>query len=401
MCHNEICDEYNNKELYPNRYPTLFCFEFRELIYRSCFRVIINNMNTLQNDLYLRTLRGEKVERTPIWVMRQAGRYLPEYRATRKQAGDFLTLCKTPELACEVTLQPIDRFGLDAAILFSDILTIPDAMGLELVLEEGIGPVFNKPIRSQADIDALGIPDAEQDLGYVMEAVRVVRSALAGRVPLIGFTGSPWTLASYMVEGSGSKEFRRIKGLMFESPKSAHQLLQIVTDSVIQYLKAQVAAGAQSLMVFDTWGGMLSTDNYQAFSLAYMQQIVTAIKSDPACNGVPIVLFTKGGGAWLEMMAATGCDGLGLDWTVDIADAKARVGDQVVLQGNMDPVVMNTGQAQVAENALKVLKGYGQHEDQNKGHIFNLGHGIQPFAKPENMQTLVETVQQNSAEFHR
>jgi len=357
-------------------------------------------MTDLKNDLYLRTLRGEKVERTPIWVMRQAGRYLPEYRATRKQAGDFLTLCKTPDLACEVTMQPIDRFGLDAAILFSDILTIPDAMGLQLVLEEGVGPVFNKPIRSQADIDALGIPDAEQDLGYVMDAVRVIRRTLDGRVPLIGFTGSPWTLASYMVEGSGSKEFRRIKGLMFESPAAAHQLLQIVTDSVIQYLKAQVAAGAQSLMVFDTWGGMLSTPNYQTFSLAYMAQIVNAIKTDSACAGIPIVLFTKGGGAWLEMMADTGCDGLGLDWTVDIADAKARVGDRVVLQGNMDPVVMNTGQQQVAEHAMQVLEGYGEHQANDKGHIFNLGHGIQPFAKPDNMQTLVQTVQGQSAQFH-
>ena len=358
-------------------------------------------MNDMKNDLYLRTLRGEKVERTPIWVMRQAGRYLPEYRAVRKQAGDFLTLCKTPELACEVTMQPIDRFGLDAAILFSDILTIPDAMGLELVLEEGIGPVFNKPIRSEADIDALAVPDAEDDLGYVMDAVRVIRKELDGRVPLIGFTGSPWTLASYMVEGSGSKEFRRIKGLMFESPQAAHKLLQVVTDSVINYLTAQVAAGAQSLMVFDTWGGMLSTANYQAFSLAYMQQIVTALKSNPICKDIPVVLFTKGGGQWLEMMADTGCDGLGLDWTVDIENAKARVGDRVVLQGNMDPVVMNTGVDQVRENAMQVLQGYGQHQASDKGHIFNLGHGIQPFAQPDNMKALVETVQSESGQFHR
>lgn len=357
-------------------------------------------MKALQNDLYLRVLRGEKVERTPIWVMRQAGRYLPEYRATRAAAGDFLTLCKTPDLACEVTLQPIDRFGLDAAILFSDILTIPDAMGLELVLEEGVGPVFNKPIRCTADIDQLAVPDPEGELGYVMDAVRVIRHELDGRVPLIGFTGSPWTLASYMVEGQGSKEFRRIKGLMFESPDAAHRLLQVVTDAVIVYLKAQVAAGAQSLMVFDTWGGMLSTANYQRFSLAYMQQIVTAIKQDPATAATPIVLFTKGGGQWLEMMADTGCDGLGLDWTVDIAQARARVGDRVVLQGNMDPVVMNTGRAQVEQEAMQVLSGYGIHDVNCKGHIFNLGHGIQPFAKPENMQALVQTVQQHSAEFH-
>ena len=358
-------------------------------------------MSQPKNDLYLRALRGEKVERTPIWVMRQAGRYLPEYRAVRKQAGDFLTLCKTPELACEVTLQPIDRFGLDAAILFSDILTIPDAMGLELVLEEGVGPVFNKPIRSVADIEKLFVPDAEQDLGYVMQAMRVVRQALNGRVPLIGFTGSPWTLASYMVEGSGSKDFRRIKGLMFEDPKSTHKLLQVVTDSVVEYLRAQVAAGAQSLMIFDTWGGMLATADYIRFSLAYMQQIVTALKTDAATSDIPVVLFTKGGGQWLEMMADTGCDGLGLDWTVDLAQAKARVGHRVVLQGNMDPVVMNTGIPQVQAQAENVLKAYGVHGAQDRGHIFNLGHGIQPFAKPDNMQALVSVVQSESSQYHR
>lgn len=355
---------------------------------------------TIKNDLYLRALKGEKVERTPIWVMRQAGRYLPEYRAVRKQAGDFLTLCKTPELACEVTMQPIDRFGLDAAILFSDILTIPDAMGLELVLEEGVGPVFNKPVRSISDIDKLGVPDPEVELSYVMDAVRVIRSELNDRVPLIGFTGSPWTLASYMVEGSGSKEFRRIKGLMFEDPAATHRLLQIVTTSVITYLKAQVSAGAQSLMVFDTWGGMLSTENYQTYSLAYMQQIVTALKEDEACSQIPIVLFTKGGGQWLELMADTGCDGLGLDWTVDLAQAKARVGSRVVLQGNMDPVVMNTGPEQVVLEAKKVLNAYGTHVDGDKGHIFNLGHGIQPFAQPDNMQALVTEVQSSSAQYH-
>ena len=356
---------------------------------------------TIKNDLYLRVLKGEKVERTPIWVMRQAGRYLPEYRAVRKQAGDFLTLCKTPELACEVTLQPIDRFGLDAAILFSDILTIPDAMGLELVLEEGVGPVFNKPVRTLSEIEKLGEPDPEIELAYVMDAVRVIRAELRDRVPLIGFTGSPWTLASYMVEGSGSKEFRRIKGLMFEDPVAMHKLLQIVTSSVITYLRAQVSAGAQSLMVFDTWGGMLSTENYKTFSLAYMQQIVTAIKEDEVCSQVPIVLFTKGGGQWLEIMADTGCDGLGLDWTVDLAQAKARVGSRVVLQGNMDPVVMNTGKQQVAQEAKKVLHAYGAHGEDDKGHIFNLGHGIQPFAQPDNMQALVSEVQSSSGEYHR
>lgn len=357
-------------------------------------------MAELQNDLYLRTLRGEKVERTPVWVMRQAGRYLPEYRQTRQQAGDFLTLCKTPELACEVTLQPLDRFGLDAAILFSDILTIPDAMGLGLVLEEGVGPVFNSPIRTEAQIKALGVPDPEQELGYVMDAVRTIRAALNGRVPLIGFTGSPWTLASYMVEGKGSKEFALIKGLMFSNPTAMHHLLKTVTESVIVYLKAQVAAGAQSLMVFDTWGGMLSTSCYQEFSLAYMQAIVAAIKSDPETKNTPIVLFTKGGGQWLEMIADTGCDGVGLDWTVDVAQAKARVGDRVVLQGNMDPVVMSADEQSVRAQVRQVVEGYGQHKDGDKGHIFNLGHGIQPNAKPENMTALIDELKTVSPQFH-
>lgn len=353
-----------------------------------------------KNDLYLRALKGQPVERTPIWVMRQAGRYLPEYRATRQKAGDFMTLCKTAELACEVTMQPIDRFGLDAAILFSDILTVPDAMGLGLRMEEGIGPVFEKPIRSESDIQALSVPDMEQDLGYVMNAVRTIRAELADRVPLIGFTGSPWTLASYMVEGRGSKEFRHVKGLIYEQPKAAHQLLEVVTKAVIDYLKAQVAAGAQSLMVFDSWGGVLSTPSFKEFSLGYMHQIVDAIKKDSNCNQVPIVLFTKGGGQWLELLADTGCDGLGLDWTIDIAEAKRRVGHRVVLQGNMDPVIMNTSAKQVEAEAQQVLSSFGQHQAETKGHIFNLGHGIQPHANPENMQVLVDTVKSYSPQFH-
>jgi uroporphyrinogen decarboxylase len=343
----------------------------------------------LENDLLLRALRREPVERTPIWVMRQAGRYLPEYLATRKQAGDFLTLCKTPELACEVTLQPIDRFDLDAAILFSDILTIPDAMGLGLSLNEGVGPVFARPLRDAASINRLGVPDPEQDLGYVMDAVRTVRSALNGRVPLIGFSGSPWTLASYMVEGKGSKEFVHIKGLMFEQPALLHELLDIVTKSVILYLNAQVSAGAQSLMVFDTWGGMLSTPAYKDFSLQYMARIVSEVKAQHP--EIPIVLFTKGGGGWLEAMADTGCDGLGLDWTIDMAVAKARVGHRVALQGNMDPVLMSTTIEAVQAGAKQVLSSFSQ-DGQNTGHVFNLGHGIQPNAKPENMTALVEAV---------
>jgi len=356
-------------------------------------------MSELQNDNYLRALRREKTDYTPIWVMRQAGRYLPEYRATRAAAGNFLNLCKSADMACEVTMQPIERFDLDAAILFSDILTVPDAMGLGLQLEEGIGPVFERPITSLAQIDALSVPDMEDDLGYVMNAVRTIRTALNGRVPLIGFTGSPWTLATYMVEGRGTKEFAKIRGLMFESPEGMDKLLDVVTRSVIDYLKAQVAAGAQSLMVFDTWGGILSTAQYQAYSLKYMQQIVTALKSDPNCKDIPVVLFTKGGGQWLEMIADTGCDGVGLDFTVDIEDAKARIGDRVALQGNMDPVIMNTNPQVVAEQAKKVLDGYGQHT-QGNGHVFNLGHGIQPHADPEHMKLLVETVREHSRQYH-
>ena len=357
-------------------------------------------MSELKNDCYLRALRREKTDYTPVWVMRQAGRYLPEYRATRKVAGNFLNLCKSPDLACEVTLQPIDRFDLDAAILFSDILTIPDAMGLGLTLEEGVGPVFEKPIRSQADIDALYLPDPEGELVYVMDAVRTIRKALNNRVPLIGFTGSPWTLATYMVEGKGTKEFAHIRGLMFESPEGLHQILSIVTQSVISYLKAQVAAGAQSLMVFDTWGGILSTKQYQSFSLSYMQQIVTALKKDLITKDIPVVLFTKGGGQWLELIADTGCDGIGLDFTVDIKLAKKQVGDRVALQGNMDPVIMNTHSDVVISEAKKVLDNFGQHKN-GQGHVFNLGHGIQPHADPEHMKVLVDTVRNYSAQYHQ
>ena len=356
-------------------------------------------MSAIENDRYLRALRRETVDYKPMLVMRQAGRYLPEYRATRKAAGNFLNLCKSPDLACEVTMQPIDRFGLDAAILFSDILTVPDAMGLGLTLEEGIGPVFEKPIRSQADIDKLFVPDPEGELVYVMDAVRTIRKALNNRVPLIGFTGSPWTLATYMVEGKGTKEFAHIRGLMFSSPKGMHQVLSVVTESVIAYLKAQVAAGAQSLMVFDTWGGILSTKQYAEFSLGYMQKIVTALKNDPETQSIPVVLFTKGGGQWLEMIADTGCDGIGLDFTVDIADARQRVGDQVALQGNMDPVVMNTNPEVVIQQAKKVIDSYGKHCS-GQGHVFNLGHGIQPHADPEHMTILVETVRNHSQQYH-
>lgn len=339
-----------------------------------------------EKPLYLRAIAGERVERTPIWLMRQAGRYLPEYRATRTKAGDFMTVCSTPELACEVTLQPLERFPFDAAILFSDILTIPDAMGLGLGFEAGEGPVFERSVRDRAAIDALGVPDPEQELRYVMDAVRLIRSELAGRVPLIGFAGSPWTLAVYMVEGRSTRDFNEVKRLIYSDPEAAEKLLDILTESVSIYLDAQVVAGAQSLMIFDTWGGVLSARDYQRFSLRWMTRIVDHLKS--AHPDVPVTLFTKGGGQWLESMADSGCNMLGLDWTISIADAKARVGNRVALQGNMDPALLETTPERASEEARQILDDF----DGDTGHVFNLGHGIHPTANPEIVAALVETV---------
>jgi len=344
----------------------------------------------LKNDRLLRALRRQPVDCTPVWIMRQAGRYLPEYRATRAEAGDFLTLCKTPELACEVTLQPLRRFDLDAAILFSDILTIPDAMGLELSLNEGVGPKFARPVRSQRDIDALPELDMATDLGYVTEAIKTIRRELNGKVPLIGFTGSPWTLMTYMVEGGSSKEFALAKGMLHDNPNAAHQLLDKVTTAVINYLRAQVEAGAQALMVFDTWGGALSTVAYLEFSLSYMQRIVSALKQDQVCADIPITLFTKGGSNWLEHIADTGCDAVGLDWTISMDSARRRIGHKVALQGNMDPTVLYASPQKVAAEARRILAEFGNHP----GHIFNLGHGIHPGIDPEKVAVLVDTVHQ-------
>src|SRR6056300_1564867 len=293
-------------------------------------------MSELKNDRLLRALLREPVDMTPVWMMRQAGRYLPEYRATRAKAGDFLSLCKNPELACEVTIQPLDRFPLDAAILFSDILTIPDAMGLGLYFGEGEGPKFERPIKSKADVDAIGIPDPEDDLGYVMDAVRTIRKELDGRVPLIGFSGSPWTLATYMVEGGGTKNFALSKGMMFDQPQLMHALLEKLADSVTAYLNAQIAAGAQAVQIFDTWGGVLTPSAYRAFSLAYMHKIIGGLTRHNDGREVPVILFTKNGGQWLESIAASGCNAVGLDWTTDIANARERIGDRVALQGNLD-----------------------------------------------------------------
>lgn len=350
----------------------------------------------LQNDRLLKALLRQPVDTTPVWVMRQAGRYLPEYRATREKAGDFLTLCKTPDLACEVTLQPLERFPLDAAILFSDILTIPDAMGLGLYFSEGEGPRFTHTIRTEADIIKLGIPDPEQDLGYVMDAVRLIRQELAGRVPLIGFSGSPWTLATYMVEGGSTKVFANTKGLMFDRPALMHQLLEKLARSVTTYLNAQIEAGAQAVMIFDTWGGMLNTANYLEFSLQYMKKIITGLKRENEGRAVPVVLFTKGGAQWLEDIADSGCDGVGLDWTIEIGAARARVGDRVALQGNMDPCVLYASPERIRQEVAHILESFGN----GNGHVFNLGHGIHPAIDPQHTAVLVEAVHELGKKYH-
>jgi uroporphyrinogen decarboxylase len=351
----------------------------------------------LKNDRFIRSLLRQPVDRTPVWIMRQAGRYLPEYRATRTRAGNFLTLCKTPELACEVTLQPIARFDLDAAILFSDILTIPDAMGLGLSVEEGEGPRLATPVRNHRDIARLGVPDPETDLGYVMDAIRLVRHELDGRIPLIGFAGSPWTLATYMVEGRGSKDFSLIKTLIFDQPESAQHLLETITEAVIAYLSAQAAAGAQALMVFDTWGGALSRRDYERFSLHYMRKIISGL--DKALNGnrPPVILFTKGGGQWLESIAGTGCDAVGLDWTTDIDDARQRIGKTAALQGNMDPNMLYASPDRITREVATILDLFGA----GSGHVFNLGHGIHPGIDPGNVRTLVDAVHELSRPYHR
>lgn len=351
----------------------------------------------LKNDRFLRALFREPVDVTPVWMMRQAGRYLPEYRATRAKAGDFLQLCKNTELACEVTLQPLARYPLDAAILFSDILTIPDAMGLGLYFETGEGPKFKRPIRDGKAIEALGLPDPEQELGYVMDAVRLIRQELHGRVPLIGFSGSPWTLATYMVEGGSTKNFSLVKGMMFDRPDWMHALLGKLADSVQQYLNAQIAAGAQAVMIFDTWGGVLTPEAYQEFSLNYMQKIVDGLTRENDGRRVPVVLFTKGGGQWLEAMADTGCDALGLDWTTRIGDARARVGDRVALQGNLDPAVLYSSPENIRKAVGEVLAGFGN----GSGHVFNLGHGIHPEIDPEHAGVMIEAVHELSRPYHQ
>lgn len=354
-------------------------------------------MTELKNDIFLRALLKQPVERTPVWMMRQAGRYLPEYRQVREEAGSFIKLCTNPELACEVTLQPLRRFAFDAAILFSDILTIPDAMGLGLSFTEGEGPQFAKPLSSSADIHNLGIPDPESDLRYVMDAVRLIRRELDGSVPLIGFSGSPWTLATYMVEGGSSKTFRKVKALMYEQPALMHLLLDKLAEAVAAYLNAQIAAGAQAVMIFDTWGGMLTTEDYQAFSLHYASRVAGLLKTHSEGLKIPTILFTKGGGLWLETMADAGFDALGLDWQTEIGRARARVGDKVALQGNMDPVALYAKPEIITEKVKTILEQYGA----GSGHVFNLGHGILPDINPEHVGAMVDAVHRFSPVYHQ
>ena len=350
-----------------------------------------------RNDRFLRALLREPVDYTPLWLMRQADRYLPEYCETRKRAGSFLALCKSPQLACEVTLQPLARYDLDAAILFSDILTVPDAMGLGLYFAEGEGPKFERPLREEWEIRNLAVPDPNVELRYVIDAVAEIRRALDGSVPLIGFSGSPYTLACYMIEGGASDDFRRIKTMLYSRPDLLHHVLDVTAQAVTAYLNAQIEAGAQAVQIFDTWGGSLSHAAYREFSLAYMTKIIAGLKRSHDGERIPVIVFTKGGGLWLEDIAASGCDAVGLDWSIDIGQARARVGSKVALQGNLDPSVLFGGSEVVAREARRVLDSFGP----GSGHVFNLGHGISQFTPPEAVTALVETVHAASRAAHR
>jgi uroporphyrinogen decarboxylase len=354
-------------------------------------------MANLKNDTFLRALLRQPTDYTPVWMMRQAGRYLPEYRATRKNAGSFLQLCKSPDFATEVTIQPLDRYPLlDASILFSDILTVPDAMGLGLYFEEGEGPKFERNLQQEADIQKLEIPDMAK-LQYVFDAVSQIRKTLDGRVPLIGFSGSPWTLATYMVEGKGGTDFLNIKKMAYARPDLLHRILEITAQTVIQYLNAQIAAGAQAVMIFDSWGGALSHNAYQEFSLAYMQKIVNGLTKQAEGRVVPSIMFTKGGGLWLEAQAETGVNALGLDWTVDIGQARKRVGDKVALQGNLDPAILLSNPRAIEKEVASILASYGK----GNGHVFNLGHGITQWTDPENAAAFLSAVHEHSKQYHQ
>lgn len=353
-------------------------------------------MTELKNDRFLRALLRQPVDITPVWMMRQAGRYLPEYRASRTKAGDFMGLCTNPELACEVTLQPLERYPLDAAILFSDILTIPDAMGLGLYFETGEGPRFRKPLAGAADIEALDVVDTKKQLPYVLDAIKTIRAELNGRVPLIGFSGSPWTLATYMLEGGSSKDFRKTKTLIYDQPELAKVLLDKLADSIIDYLNAQIMAGAQAVQIFDSWGGALAFEAYREFSLAPMEKIIKGLIREYDGRQVPVILFTKGGGQWLEDMADTGATALGLDWTTNLGVARQRVGAKVALQGNMDPAVLYASPQRIRDEVAAILSTYGS----GTGHVFNLGHGITPQVSPESAGVFIEAVHELSAQYH-
>ncbi|ABM61834.1 uroporphyrinogen decarboxylase [Halorhodospira halophila] len=350
----------------------------------------------LKNDRILRAFQRQPVDRTPVWMMRQAGRYLAEYREVRAQAGSFMGLCRSPELAARVTMQPLERYELDAAILFSDILTIPEAMGLGLNFVTGEGPVFEHRVKTAADIDRLPQPSAQKELRYVMDAVAACRKELNGQVPLIGFTGSPWTLATYMIEGGSSKTFAASKSLLFNEPEAAHRLMAKLADTVADYLNGQVEAGAQALMIFDTWGGALDPVRYREFSLAYMQRILEQLPREREGRRIPVTLFTKGGGQWLEDIADTGCDGVGLDWTTSLADARRRIGGRVALQGNLDPCMLHANPEVIRREVARCLEEFGH----GPGHVFNLGHGIQPETPPENVDAMIRALHELSPAYH-
>ncbi len=350
-----------------------------------------------KNNRFLNTIWHEPVDATPVWIMRQAGRYLPEYREVRQKAGSFMQLCKTPELACQVTLQPINRFPLDAAILFSDILTIPDAMGLGLYFKEGEGPGFEHPVRTVKDIQKLSVPDPELSLRYVLDAIKMIQNELANRVPLIGFCGSPWTIATYMVEGSANKSFPLIKKMMQEEPLALSQLLTVLAKAVCTHLNAQIKAGVQAVMIFDTWGGMLDTLSYQKYSLHFIQQVLTNLIKEQNGQRIPAILFTKGGGKWLEEMAESGCQVLGVDWHTSLHDARQRVGNKVALQGNMDPKILLESPSIIRAEVERILEEYGE----GSGHIFNLGHGITPDVPPDHLAELIDAVHNYSQRFHQ
>ena len=351
---------------------------------------------TLKNDRFLKALLREDVDVTPVWMMRQAGRYLPEYRSTRQRAGNFLNLCKSPEMACEVALQPLERYDFDAAILFSDILTIPDAMGQGLYFEEGEGPRFKKVIRTAADVEKLSTISAQSDLAYVMDAVALTRKELNGSVPLIGFSGSPWTLATYMIEGGGSKDFRVAKEFMYNNPEAMHLLLDKLAEAVTDYLNSQIRAGAQAVQIFDTWGGILTTSSYLTFSLRYMQEIVANLVKNNDGNQVPIIVFTKNGGLWLESIADVGAQAVGLDWTIEIGQARKRIGQTCALQGNMDPSILYASPTVIRAEVGNILDGFGA----GNGHVFNLGHGITPEVNPDHVNAFVDAVHELSPKYH-